>query len=259
MRVFLRRFLIAFFVFALLVGGFFLWIQDKYVVPILMYHEIEDIGRHEANYVTPKNFERQMAFFAKNKYNVISLDALIESIKQGNFIPKNSVVISFDDGVENNYTNALGVLKKYDFPAIVFVPSSLIGKTKQMSAAQLQEMIHAGIDIGSHTQTHAYLPDLSFEEQRREIFDSKKDLEESLGIPIKYFAYPIGGFSDEIKEIVRQAGYEGACATNRGYDRFNKDVFELKRIRPNNNDSDFVLWIKTSGYYNLFRKSKKSY
>lgn len=259
MKLCIKRLRFFFFIIVLLIAGFSLWIQDKYVVPILMYHEIEDISRHEANYVTPKNFERQMAFLEKNHYQVISLDALVDSIKKGKVLSKKSVVITFDDGKENNYTNALAVLKKYNFPATIFVPSGLIGKEKQMSLPQLQEMISSKIDIGSHTQTHSYLPGLSVEKQIKEIFDSKKDIEEFLGISVKYFAYPIGGFSDEIKKLVRQAGYEAACATNRGRDRFNKDVFELKRIRPNNNDSDLVLWLKTSGYYNLFRKAKNPY
>ena len=70
----------------------------------------------------------------------------------------------------------------------------------------------------------------------------------------------IGGFSGLIKDSLKNAGYKGACATNRGYDRYNRDVFELNRVRlSNNDDSDFVLWAKLSGYYNLFRKAKKPY
>jgi peptidoglycan/xylan/chitin deacetylase (PgdA/CDA1 family) len=126
-----------------------------------------------------------------------------------------------------------------------------------LTVEQIKEMIASGIDIGSHTRTEAYLPDLMVERQWNEIQASKAILEENLGITVDYFAYPIGGFSDEIKKIVQESGYKAACTTNRGYDRFNKDVFELNRIRFSDKDirQDYM-WIKLSGYYNLFRKGK---
>jgi len=121
-------------------------------------------------------------------------------------------------------------------------------------------MIEQDIDIGSHTRHHAYLPELSRKEQEDEIKKSKWKLERNLGKRIEYFSYPIGGFSELIKKLVKEAGYKGACATNRGYDRLNKDVFELNRVRFSDNDNrDDILWIKLSGYYNLFREARKPY
>ena len=89
----------------------------------------------------------------------------------------------------------------------------------------------------------------------------KKMIEDHLGHSIDYFAYPTGGFTQEVKGIVKAGGYKAAVTTNRGKDRFNIDLYELKRIHMNESDdtySGFVLWSKLSGYYNLFRHFKDS-
>jgi peptidoglycan/xylan/chitin deacetylase (PgdA/CDA1 family) len=105
-----------------------------------------------------------------------------------------------------------------------------------------------------------YLPDVHDQSRLEdEIMNSKKLLESNLEAEVDYFSYPSGGYTEEIKELVKKAKYRGACATNRGYDRFNTGVFELKRIRINNHDSPIVMWAKLSGYYNLFRNFKNSY
>jgi peptidoglycan/xylan/chitin deacetylase (PgdA/CDA1 family) len=175
-------------------------------------------------------------------------------------LPRKSVVITFDDGYTDNYDHAYKILKKYGYPATIFVPSDLVNNEGYLNWVQMRKMINNGITIGSHTRRHAYLPDLSIEEQWDEIAASKKILETNLGVAVDYFSYPIGGFNDAIKQLVKKAGYKGATATNRGYDRLNKDVFELNRIRFSDKDHRIdYLWMKLSGYYNLFREAKAPY
>ena len=164
---------------------------------------------------------------------------------------------SFDDGYENNYTYAFNILKKHEFPATIFVVTDLVGTPGFLTWDEINEMTQHGIFIGSHTRTHPYLPDLSYEQQRKEILESRQILKEKLDQPINFFCYPTGGFNEQIKRLVKEAGYLGATTTNRGYDRLNRDVYELKRIRLKTDDvSSFVLWAKFSGYYNLFRRDK---
>jgi peptidoglycan/xylan/chitin deacetylase (PgdA/CDA1 family) len=113
--------------------------------------------------------------------------------------------------------------------------------------------------VGSHLIVESYLPDMIPQQQKEALVGSKKILEDRLGKPAYYLAYPIGGFSEEVKKIVREAGYRLAFTTNRGYDRFNRDMFELKRIRIKDGDSDPVMWLKLSGCYNLIRLPKRPY
>ncbi|MCK5180799.1 MAG: polysaccharide deacetylase family protein [Candidatus Omnitrophica bacterium] len=241
-------------------GACLFWLPSRYVVPVIMYHQVTHTERPQSNWVSPENFEWQMAYLKDHGYNIIRLGDLVEATQAGRSLPRKTAVITFDDGYENNYTEAFRILKKYGFPATIFVSTDKVGTEGRLTWAQMKEMLASGIDIGSHTQTEAYLPDALVEQQRREIVVSKSILEQNLGITVDHFAYPIGGFSEGIKQIVKEAGYKSACATNRGYDRFNKDVFELNRVRFSDKDNrkDY-LWIKLSGYYNLFREAKSPY
>jgi peptidoglycan/xylan/chitin deacetylase (PgdA/CDA1 family) len=232
-----------------------------YVTPVLTYHMIghpkDEYSR--ANTVSPESFKRQMSFIKKQGYRVLSLDEYFEGSKAGKNFCCHSVVITFDDGVLDNYTSAFPVLKENAFPAAFFVPTAKVGLAGQMTWGQLKEVSAAGITVGSHTVDHSYLPDVSREIQVREIKESKRAIELSLGKPAYYLAYPVGGFSEDVKKIVREAGYRLAFTTNRGFDRFNRDLFELKRIHPKNGDDDLLMWIKLTGFYDLLRKSKKPF
>ena len=232
-----------------------------------MYHSVDyaQTDRARANTVSPEAFERQMAFLKRGGYQVLSVETYVQIIREKKKFAPKSVVITFDDGLLNNYTNAYPILMKYGIPAVMFIPSSYVGRLDagvgppKMNADQLREISAHGVTIGSHVATEAYLPSLGQEAAQKEIVDSKAVLEELVGRRVEYLAYPSGGFSEEIKAMVRDAGYQAAFTTNRGFDRGNRDLYELKRIRPKDSDGRIELWMKCSGYYNLLRKSKKPF
>ncbi len=242
------------------IAGFFA-LRSLYVVPVMTYHNIAIAknDRESANSVSPTAFRHHMEFLKKRGYRVLSLDEYVQGIRSGKDFCCKSTVITFDDGLLNNYTQALGALEPNRFPAAFFIIVDDVGDSGQMTWDQIKDASQKNMTIGSHTLHHAYLPGISSQKQIREIVDSKKAIEDVLGKPVDYLAYPIGGFSDEIKKIAQEAGYKAAFATNRGVDRFNHDLFELKRIRFKNTDTDLVLWMKLSGYYNLIRWSKDSH
>lgn len=228
-----------------------------YEAPILMYHRIASFyAESPLLCVSPPGFKKQMDFISRRGYKVISLEELVEAISERKVIPRNTVVITFDDGTADIYQNALAVLKQYGFPATIFMVSGYIGKEKFLSLAQLKEMQNYGIDIASHTQTHVYLPDISDEQELwNEIFGSKQELESKTGRDITLFSYPIGGYNTNVIDFVKMAGYKGACTTNRGRYRLRPDVFALRRIKmTEGSDNPWVMWIKLSGIYNLFRR-----
>ena len=96
---------------ALVIGGWY-FLETKYYPPILMYHSIDEQWTKVKLSVSPEQFREQMKFLRDRHYNVISLDELADLIMSGRRIPHNTVVITFDDGNENNYTNAFPVLKE---------------------------------------------------------------------------------------------------------------------------------------------------
>ncbi|MEA3368948.1 MAG: polysaccharide deacetylase family protein [Candidatus Ratteibacteria bacterium] len=256
----LKRFL-ALTVFLSIAFGavYFYWFSPKYVVPILMYHRF---GYEDSSlFVTPENFERQMAYIKNEGYEVISLDELVKGIESKRSFNHKTVVLTIDDGYRDNYICAYPVLKKYGFSAVIFIISSYIGNDENfMTWEQIKTMRENDISFGGHTKNQVYLPDI---EKKVILWDEiagcKRAIQNRIGGRINYFCYPTGGFTEEIKEIVRISGYKGACTTNRGFAQSNKDLYELKRIKVTNSDTNKPLSFraKLSGYYNLFR-SKKS-
>lgn len=260
MKVFKRIILIFLTVLFCVFISFNLYIKDKYVVPILMYHSIFKADTYKPNEVSSASFNFQMGFLKTKGYDVLSLDQYVEKKLNREKFSRKSVVITFDDGYVDNYTVAYQILKKYGFPATIFMPSDKVDLEERLTESQIKEMLVNRITIGSHTRTECYLPDADENQLYDEIVNSKKILEERFSIKVDYIAYCKGGFSDQIKQMVKNAGYKAALTTNRGFDKTNTDLFEINRIRISDRDTNnIMLWAKLSGYYNLFRKTKSPY
>ncbi len=257
-----RRIIISILVALVLFCSFiFVYLPSEYVVPILMYHRF---GYEESSlFVTPENFTRQLAYLKNKNYEVISLDELVEGIKNEKKFKHRTVVITVDDGYEDNYIYAYPILKKYGFPATIFIIANFIDNKKDyMNWEEIRTMSKDNISFGGHTKNEAYLPSIKKKEILwDEIAGCKKLIENKIGKPVDYFCYPTGGFTEEVKVFVRKAGYKGACTTNRGFTELNKDIYELKRIKVKNSDTikPLSFWAKLSGYYNLFRSRKRGY
>jgi len=242
----------------LLAGG--IWMDARYQVPILMYHNISLNPDGRVDTVTPENFERQMAFLKKRGYRVLPLRQVVEGLRSGQRFPRNSVIITFDDAMANNFSQALPILKKHGFSATFFVPAGKLGQPGRMTWEEVRQLFESGMDIGSHGMQEEYLPGLPLEQQQQEIFLSKEVLEANLKTAIILYAYPIGGFQPVTKALIVRAGYRGAVTTNRGSANERNDVFELRRIKvTDDSSSGLALWAKVSGYYDLFRRPKNPY
>ena len=235
---------------------YFFYMRPRHVVPILMYHSIAD-DKESSLSVSPENFARQMEFLNRNGYSVISLGELVKNIKAGKTSLFKTVVITFDDGYADNFSEAFPVLAKYNMPAIIFLVTGYVdNKEGYLRWNQIRLMMLNNITFGGHTRNNVYLPSVESEEELwNEIAGPKEDIEKATGREANYFCYPTGGFNERVKEAVKKAGYKGACTTNRGFDRLNKDVFELNRVKITDSDmtKPFHFRAKLSGYYNLFR------
>jgi len=258
-----KRFLGVILFFAVLGWAGYLWLADRYVVPVMMYHHVRDVETVRADTVSPERLKNHMAFLREHGYHVIDLDELVSGISAGHRFPFKTVAVTFDDGYQDNHQQALAILKKYQIPAAFFVSPSKFGQVaefKYMDWPQIRDLSRAGMTIACHGMDQVYLPDASDAEQDREIVGCKRALEAGLGESVNFYAYPVGGFNAAVKAKIASAGYRAAFTTNRGIDRFNLDLFELNRIRFSDRDNtSVILWAKLTGFYNLFRDMKAAY
>lgn len=212
-------------------------------IPILMYHQIDEPPPRGTSLrglvVAPSSFSWQMRILRLLGYRGLSMRDL-EPYLRGEQHGK-VVGITFDDGYQNNLQNALPILKKNGFTATCYGVSGLIGGTNAwdkgkvaekslMTRQDWQAWHQAGMDVGSHTRTHARLPELAEDFARQEISASKRELEEVIGCEVRHFCYPYGSFKAEHAAMAREAGYTTATTTNRGRVHAEADPFTLRRI-----------------------------
>ncbi len=238
------------------------YLRRQYVVPIAMYHSVnpQENPFIQRLIVYPETFQRQMRFLKEKRYNVVALESLADLIKNQKNIPPRTIAITFDDGYKDNYINAFPILKKYNLPATIFIIVNEMGRPDRLSWEEIKEMQSSGlISFGSHTLGPLPLTDIeSPEEVKKQIFDSKKILEEKLGTLITMFSYPAGRFDEKIRQLVIDAGYKAAVATNPGKKYSDNDVFALKRIRISENAGNlFIFWAETSGFYTFFKERRR--
>lgn len=188
-------------------------------VPILLYHYIgnnpnpQDTQRNVLS-VSPDQFDKQMKYLQDNGYSTSTLDTLYAALKKQATLPPKSVILTFDDGYVDFYVNAYPILKKYNFHATVFIPTGMMNQGFYLGWFQIKEMHSSGlIHFGSHSVHHSHLPSLSSDVALIELSQSKTVLQDMLGVPINFMAYPYGATNFEVTELVKKTGYVGAVGT----------------------------------------------
>jgi peptidoglycan/xylan/chitin deacetylase (PgdA/CDA1 family) len=201
-------------------------------IVFLMYHELEVPGRPlcqtepgYVRYILPlQSFRSQMNWLVQNEWRGLSVGEAL------GYPAEKSVAVTFDDGTETDLIAAAPILKEAKFKATFYVTAGFVGKAGYMSPSQLRELHARGFEIGCHSMTHAYLDDLDTPAQRREIFDSKKMLEDMIGGNIEHFSCPGGRYNNEARALVREAGYL-SMATSRVRTNFpSTDSYSLGRV-----------------------------
>jgi peptidoglycan/xylan/chitin deacetylase (PgdA/CDA1 family) len=182
---------------------------------VIMYHDIIKERDKDSVWfdVTTDEFQKDIDFILQNGFTVLTMDQLYEHLTEGKPIPQKSVVLTFDDNYQGFYDNALPILKQHGLPATVFVHTGFVGSQvghPKMTWDELKELVSGGlVTIGAHTITHPdKFADLPADVQRKELIDSKAKLEEMLGVPVPYMAYPVGSNSEVTRDLAKEAGYK---------------------------------------------------
>ncbi|MDQ0205165.1 polysaccharide deacetylase family protein [Pectinatus haikarae] len=216
--------------FLLICGAFAVKIINKREIPVLNYHEIDD-DKHTALALSTYEFKAQMRYLKDNNYNAITLDQLLDYMQEGKPLPEKPVVITLDDGYEDNYTNAYPILKQYGLTATIFLISHYINWPNYLTWKEIDTMKDNDIVFEGHTYDHPNLSQIKDDnELKKQLLDSKIALQEHLGYQIKYLAYPCGDYNQHVISQVKKYGYRAAFTVNLGDDAANDNLYTLNRV-----------------------------
>ncbi|MFQ1943177.1 polysaccharide deacetylase family protein [Aeromonas veronii] len=240
-------------------------------MPVIMYHRFIEQDREKGvhgTWMPITMFEKHLRLMKWLGYETLTFRDLadkgfIHRLQYG----KKYLMITADDGYQDNLTRMLPLLEKYGYKAVVYVvtgegynrwdvehPTNPDTKVSLMSGEQVKALAASGhVEIGGHTLTHPRLSKLTPEQQAHEIQENKRQLEALLGHPLLSFAYPYGDMNESAKEQAIAAGYRFAVATNSGPKAMHQDPFQIRRIAIFPRTDVFGLWRKIRGNY-VFRK-----
>jgi peptidoglycan/xylan/chitin deacetylase (PgdA/CDA1 family) len=220
-------------------------------LPIFMYHHISESYAHGSPkymHISPDHFEQQMVFLDQKGFRCLSLADVVTRWQGGKPQPEHSFVLTFDDGYADIYKNCLPILKKIGGSATVFVVVKKVeeGENRFLSWQEIKELAQNNFTIGSHTMTHPRLRNLNSISIERELSDSKKIIEDRLGLPVDLLAYPYGETNELIQDIACKVGYHAACGVNEGH----LTPFNLWRVPIKEHERELILyWKACGGYY----------
>lgn len=218
-------------------------------IPILMYHSISCSAHPKFQQMTvrPEIFDKQMSYLVEHKYTPLTVTQFMRLRSQGlEHLPARPVVITFDDGFADFFSEALPVLKKYALPATLYISTAFIGGTGRwlrreketarpmLNWQQVREIHAQGIECGAHTHTHPQLDTVTLGRAKKEIEYSKKLLEDQLGEAVESFAYPFGYHTARVLRLVQEAGFRSACAVRYALSTENDHPFSLSRLMAEN-------------------------
>lgn len=211
-------------------------------MPILMYHYIREysdqndkIGTNLS--VSPENFAKQLDLIKEEGYTTITFEDLSK-----NNIPEKPIILTFDDGYGDFYSNAFPELKKREMKAVSYIIFNKIDVANYLTIDQIKELSSYGIEIGSHTLSHPDLSKLDDAKAEKEIIESKKNIEKILNKKIISFCYPSGKYSNSTENIVKNAGYIFSVTTKSDITTFT-NWHALNRYRVNN-DTNISQYLK---------------
>jgi len=240
-------------------------------LPVLMYHRICDdpeagVSPYYKVNTSPAVFRQHLRQVTEMGWRTMALAEAAGLLARGEPLPPGRVIITFDDGFRNFYTDAFPALQERGFGATVFLPTAFIqGErrafkgTECLTWDEVRQTRRAGIEYGSHTVNHPELVRLPLAEVERELRESKDAIEQQLGEKAPTFAYPYAfpqskaEFARALREMLVQAGYTCCATTEIGRVKTGDDPFRLKRLPANSLDDAGLFRAKLEGDYDWLR------
>jgi peptidoglycan/xylan/chitin deacetylase (PgdA/CDA1 family) len=242
-------------------------------LPILMYHSVAndvetDISAYYQTVTTPSQFTKQLDFLHAEGWQGVNLTDGLNALRETNVRSAENqkcFVLTFDDGFRDFYTTAWPSLQQFGFSATIYLSTRFISNGPArfqlhgrdcLTWSEVRELFNAGVEVGSHTVSHAKLKELPWNEIESEIFLSKYEIEERLNNPVTSFAYPYAfpqankRFAQRFQDILRSAGYSTCVTTEIGSVSPHDNPYRLRRLPVNDADDSALLGAKLEGAYN---------
>ena len=225
-------------------------------VTVLMYHRVGEANNawEERYCVSPTGFETHMRALQRAGMVPCTIERFVGWLEGCATLPDKSFLLTFDDGFYGVYEHAFPLLTAMGWPATIFLVSGLLGKRDTWTAeenegrtypllgtAEIGEMAKHGLSFHSHTRTHPDLRKLAPKALRDELAGARRDLEDLLGRPVPYLAYPYGWFDEAVVDAARDSGYAAAFCTQPGFNRHDVDRYRIRRLDVYGTDSASAL------------------
>lgn len=194
-------------------------------VPVLMYHAVSDqTWGLEGLFLSPPDMEAQLKYLTENGYDPIFFSDLPHLDQY-----RKPVILTFDDGYNNNYTDLYPLLQKYNVKATIFVIPSSVGGQYSMTAAQIKEMADSGlVSIQSHTQDHKELASLSADQQKQQFAQSQLAIARMTGRIPSVLSYPSGSYDSNTLSLAPEY-FDMAVKSRGGLWTVQNNFFEIDR------------------------------
>ena len=201
---------------------------------IFMYHKF-DVPKHPSTNITPEQFISHLNEFETKKYNVVSLEYIIDTIINDGDLPNNTLGISVDDADKSFLHYAWPKLKEKGFPVTLFVNTSIISNNNKnyLNWDQIRFLVNEGVVIGGHSHNHEHLPKMSIKEIEEEIEKSNQIFLKELGKIPNLFAYPYGEADKRIINILKEYKYKVAFGQHSGVVNETSNLYYLPRFSLN--------------------------
>lgn len=201
-------------------------------IPVLEYHMVNDSDTEEGwEYnVPPEAFRQQLDYLQEQGYTTITMLEYMKAKKGKTELPEKPVILTFDDGYEDNYTTMLPILEAHGMKAMVYMVTNDIGRPRYLTWNELRDMQTRGIEIGSHTANHQALTNLDKEKQAEEMKLSKLLMEWNGIHTVFSFSYPNGAYTEEMPEMLKENEYLTAVTGDAGLNTFETNPYLMQRI-----------------------------
>lgn len=247
--------------------GFWAGVQAAGGIPysrralILCYHAIAD---HRSDpilrtfSVPESRFRRNLDSLARRQFVFVSPDDILSALRDGQPLPRRSVLLTFDDCYADLLTTAQDILKPRGIPALAFAVTATKAFTNEwdighgahchrlLDWSELKQLRDSNVELGSHSRTHRSMPLLTDAELAQETELSAEDFEAN-GLPRpRFFCFPFGETDKRVSQAAARAGYAAAFGLSDRHADASSDLFDLPRVEVLSTDSSMMFRLKTS-------------